>query len=275
MRLVFLLGGAASLVRDLQSALGASADVRPLTSAMEAVQLLERDERTVLVVPGDVVLERRRWGAHPRAVIFDGDLSACARRVREIQRLADGRNEPRVAALLLAVTNALCWSLGDDCTVEPCVFPTVLREREIALLSIAGPSEGGVVVVPEGQLAVRLGSSAMSTCAWDREIAATSTLLGLAEEVRTASEGFLLQFGAFDLATPVVISGDGLNVRAGACPQFAYRMDLSSASHDEESAALVVAGWLGTGHGKPTTTAERLAGLDELRQELMVRRGAG
>lgn len=272
---MFLLGGAVSLERELQAILGAKSVVSPLVSSGEAVQRFEPDEEAVLVIAGDSALDRKRWGQHARAVVCDGNVLACAQRVQRIQQLILGVGGPSVERLLHSVTGELGASLGEHCDIQACPFPKVLREREIALLSIAGPSEGGVVVAPEGELANRLGTSARSDRMWDREIAATSTLLGLAEQVRLASCAFLAHFGAFELATPVVISGEGLSLRAGDCPQFAYRMDLSSASAEPVSAALVIAGWLGTGHGKPTTTAERLAGLDELRQELMTRRGVG
>lgn len=272
MRRVFILGGEPGLEPALQRALGSAARVRTVASSGEADQLLEAGGELVLVVAGKSDLERRRWAQTPEAVLYDGDLDRC---VRTIRRLSGEIRGPAVEALLLAVTRDLGASLGDGCEVKPCGFPAALPEREIALLSIAGPVEGGVVVMPEGELVTRLSSSALSGCAWDREIASTSTLLLLAEEIRGAAGRFLAGHGEFQVATPVVIFGEGLNLRAGSCAQFAFRMDLSGASQRGQAAALVVAGWLGSGVLKATTTAERLAGFDELRHQLLARRGAG
>ncbi|MCA9633940.1 MAG: hypothetical protein KC766_40100 [Myxococcales bacterium] len=187
----------------------------------------------------------------------------------------ESANQPSAQGLLSQVTKLLGGALGDACVTTPCAFPSALPAREIALLSIAGPVEGGVVVMPEGQLIERMTSAASSTQAWEHEMSLASSLLALAEEVRSGCLAYLAELGPYQVATPVAISGDGLSVHSRDCAQSAYRMDLSGASETHAPAGLVLAAWLGAGSARMTTTAERLADLDELRHELLARRGAG
>ncbi len=269
---VLLLGGSSVLASELAAALGPDVQVKPVDSFVGAREALLRDDDARLVVVGASELDQKRWHSQlARVLFFDGEMRDG---VRQLERMFCSPT-PCVEALLLSVTSALGRSLGDDCVVTPCPFPSALPEREIALLSIAGPAEGGVLLMPEGDLVTRCASSAVSERVWDQDIAATATLLALAEEVRQVCLEYLVHGGSFQVASPVVIFGEGLSVRSGDNVQIAYRMDLSGASADGGRAALALAAWLGVGHARSTTTAERLASLDELRHELLARRGVG